>query len=59
MSLEALGDIEEFERTTESEDFPILMRKVTFGDIETAKKAIEQYNGMNMGMEEAMKLESV
>lgn len=58
MTLEALGDIEEFE-CTERDDFPILEGKVTFGDIETAKKAIEQYNGMDMGMGQALEIESV
>jgi len=58
MTLEALGEIEEFE-CVESEDFPILMGKVTFGDIETAKKAIEQYDGMNMGMGTNLEIESV
>jgi len=58
MTLEALGEIEEFE-CTESEDFPILTGKVTFGDIETAKKAIEQYNGMDMGMGQALEIVSV
>jgi hypothetical protein len=58
MTLEALGEVVEFE-CTESEDFPILMGKVTFADIESAKKAIEQYDGMNMGMGSSLELESV
>lgn len=58
MTLEALGEIAEFE-CSESDDFPILEGKVTFEDIETAKKAIEQYNGMDMGMGTALELESV
>lgn len=58
MTLEALGEIEEFE-CTERDDFPVLEGKVTFGDIETAKKAIEQYNGMDMGMGQALEMESV
>lgn len=58
MTLEALGEITEFE-CSESGDFPILEGKVTFEDIETAKKAIEQYNGMDMGMGTALELESV
>ena len=41
MTLEALGAVLEFE-WTEDEDFPVLNRKVTFEDIETAKKAVEQ-----------------
>lgn len=58
MTLEALGEIVEFE-CEECDDFPILTGKVTFDDIETAKKAIEQYNGMDMGMGTALELESV
>jgi hypothetical protein len=58
MTLEALGEVVEFE-CTESDDFPILMGKVTFADIESAKKAIEQYDGMNMGMGSSLELESV
>jgi hypothetical protein len=58
MTLEALGGIAEFE-CTESDDFPILEGTVTFEDIETAKAAIEQYNGMDMGMGTALELESV
>jgi hypothetical protein len=58
MTLEALGEVLEFE-CTESDDFPILMGKVTFADIESAKKAIEQYDGMNMGMGSSLELESV
>lgn len=58
MTLEAVGPIEEFE-CAESDDFPILTGKVTFEDIETAKKAVEQYNGMDMGMGTALELMSV
>lgn len=58
MTLEAVGPIEDFE-CAESEDFPILTGKVTFEDIETAKKAVEQYNGMDMGMGTALELTSV
>lgn len=58
MTLEALGEIAEFE-CSESDDFPILEGTVTFEDIETAKKAIEQYDGMDMGMGTALELESV
>ena len=58
MTLEALGEITEFE-CSESDDFPILEGTVTFEDIETAKKAIEQYDGMDMGMGTALELESV
>jgi len=58
MTLEALGDIEEF-TCTESEDFPVLQGQVTFGDIDTAKAAIKQYNGMDMGMGSKLELTSV
>lgn len=58
MTLEALGEVEDFE-CTENEDFPILEGRVTFSDIESAKKAIEQYNGMNMGMGTALEIVSV
>lgn len=58
MTLEALGGISEFE-CNESDDFPILVGKVTFEDVETAKKAIEQYDGMDMGMGTCLELESV
>lgn len=58
MTLEALGTIVDFECTA-SEDFPILTGKVTFEDIESAKKAIEQYNGMDMGMGTAIEIVSV
>jgi len=58
MTLEALGEITEFD-CKESDDFPILEGTVTFDDIETAKKAIEQYDGMDMGMGTALELESV
>jgi len=57
MTLEAVGAIEEFE-CEESEDFPILTGKVTFDSIETAKKAVEQYNGMDMGMGQSLELVS-
>jgi len=58
MTLEALGEIVDFE-CIESEDFPILTGKVTFGDIDTAKKAIEQYDGMDMGMGQLLEVETV
>lgn len=58
MTLEALGEVEEFE-CSESEDFPILEGIVTFGDVDTAKKAIEQYDGMDMGMGSKLEVVSV
>ena len=41
------------------DDFPVLKGKVTFEDIEDAKKAVAQYNGMDMGMGTALELTSV
>lgn len=58
MTLEAIGEIVEFD-CQENEDFPVLEGKVTFGDIESAKKAIEQYHGMNMGMGDSLEILSV
>mmetsp|Transcript_28967 Transcript_28967/g.43751 ORF Transcript_28967/g.43751 Transcript_28967/m.43751 type:complete len:250 (+) Transcript_28967:125-874(+) len=58
MTLEAVGTIVDFE-CSESEELPILTGKVTFEDIETAKKAVEQYNGMDMGMGTELELASV
>jgi hypothetical protein len=58
MTLEALGTIADFQCDT-SEDMPILTGTVTFEDIETAKKAIEQYNGMDMGMGSQLEMVSV
>lgn len=58
MTLEALGPIAEFE-CGESDDFPILVGKVTFEDIETAKKAVAQYDGMDMGMGSSIEMISV
>ena len=58
MTLEAVGAIVDFE-CFESEDFPILTGKVTFEDLDSAKKAVEQYNGMDMGMGTQLELISV
>jgi len=58
MTLSALGAIEEFE-CQESDELPILTGKVTFEDIESAKKAVEQYNGMDMGMGTQIEMISV
>lgn len=58
MTLEALGPIVEFE-CEQSDDFPILIGKVTYEDIEAAKKAVEQYSGMDMGMGTQLELLSV
>jgi RNA recognition motif. (a.k.a. RRM, RBD, or RNP domain) len=58
MTLESLGSIVDFE-CSQDEDFPVLKGKVTFEDIESAKKAVAQYNGMDMGMGTALELVSV
>ena len=57
-TMEAVGEIVEFE-CAEDEDFPTLSGKVTFEDIESAKKAVEQYSGMDMGMGTSLQMESV
>ena len=57
MTLESIGAISEFECVT-SDDLPILTGKVTFEDIEDAKKAVAQYNGMDMGMGNVLTMES-
>lgn len=58
MTLESIGAIADFE-CVEDDDFPVLKGRVTFEDIASAKKAVEQYNGMDMGMGTALELNSV
>jgi len=58
MTLEALGPIVEFSCKTD-DDFPILRGVVEYEDIEVAKKAVAQYNGMDMGMGSAIEMASV
>jgi hypothetical protein len=58
MTLEAMGAIVSFECELD-EDFPVLKGKVTFEDIESAKKAVAEYDGMDMGMGSALELSSV
>merc|ERR1712232_1395756 len=58
MTLEAVGAVSDFE-CEQDEDFPILKGVVTFEDIDSAKAAVAQYNGMDMGMGTALELESV
>jgi hypothetical protein len=58
MTLEALGPVESFSCVMD-DDFPILRGQVTYGDIETAKKAVAQYAGMNMGMGQSIEMVSV
>jgi hypothetical protein len=58
MTLEALGAITELE-CEEDADFPVLKGRVTFEDIESAKAAVAQYNGMDMGMGTLLEMTSV
>ena len=58
MTLESIGPVVEFE-CQQDEDFPVLTGKVTFEDIESARKAVEQYNGMDMGMGTSLEMVSV
>lgn len=58
MTLEALGAISELE-CEEDSDFPVLRGRVTFEDIESAKAAVAQYNGMDMGMGTLLEMSSV
>jgi len=58
MTLEALGTITELE-CEEDADFPVLRGTVTFEDIESAKAAVAQYNGMDMGMGTLLEMSSV
>jgi hypothetical protein len=58
MTLESVGPVTEFSCTVD-EDFPVLRGMVTFEDIESAKKAVAQYNGMDMGMGTALEMTSV
>ena len=58
MTLESIGPIVEFD-CQESEDLPILSGVVAFEDIEAAKKAVQQYDGMDMGMGTVLALRSI
>jgi hypothetical protein len=58
MTLESLGAVLEFE-CKQDDDFPVLIGKVTYEDIEDAKKAVAQYDGMDMGMGTKLELTSV
>lgn len=58
MTLEAVGAVSEFSCALD-EDFPTLSGQVTYEDIEDAKKAVAQYNGMDMGMGSAIEMMSV
>jgi hypothetical protein len=58
MTLESIGTIVEFE-CAEDGDFPVLKGKVTFEDIESAKAAVKQYHGMDMGMGTSLEFKSL
>mmetsp|Transcript_36602 Transcript_36602/g.56804 ORF Transcript_36602/g.56804 Transcript_36602/m.56804 type:complete len:255 (-) Transcript_36602:45-809(-) len=58
MTLESIGAVAEFE-CSEDEDFPVLKGTVTFEDIESAKKAVAQYHGMDMGMGTSLELNAL
>lgn len=58
MTLESIGTVADFE-CQQDEDFPVLSGVVVFEDIEAAKRAVQQYNGMDMGMGTTLELESV
>lgn len=49
MTFESLGSIVDFECSVSS-DYPIFTGKVEFQDIDSAEKAIDQYDGMDMGV---------
>lgn len=58
MTLEALGEIDDF-ACSQSNDGILLTGEVTFGSIDVAKQAIEQYDGMDMGMGDTLKMDSI
>lgn len=58
MTLEALGEIADI-NCEESDDGVTLVGEVTFGSVETAKAAIDQYDGMDMGMGDKLKMISI
>ena len=57
MTLESLGAIASFE-CSQDDDFPVLKGTVTYEDIESAKSAVAQYDGMDMGMGTKLELRS-
>lgn len=58
MTLEAVGEIEDL-ACSESDDGVTLVGEVTFGSVEIAKAAIEQYDGMDMGVGDTLKMISI
>ena len=58
MTLEALGEVVDVSCDV-SDDGITLIGEVTFGSIDVAKAAIEQYDGMDMGMGDKLQMMSV
>lgn len=57
MTLEALGEVVDISCET-SDDGITMIGEVTFGSIDIAKAAIEQYDGMDMGMGDKLQMTS-
>lgn len=58
MTLEALGEVADMS-CSESDDGITLSGEVTFGSVDIAKAAIEQYDGMDMGMGDKLQMISI
>lgn len=58
MTLEALGEVADMS-CSESDDGITLSGEVTFGSVDVAKAAIEQYDGMDMGMGDKLQMISI
>lgn len=58
MTLEAVGEIEDM-MCSESEDGITLVGEVTFASVDVAKAAIDQYDGMDMGMGDTLTMNSI
>ncbi|KAL7457508.1 hypothetical protein ACHAWC_009117 [Mediolabrus comicus] len=58
MTLEALGEVADMS-CSESDDGITLFGEVTFGSVDIAKAAIDQYDGMDMGMGDKLQMISI
>jgi hypothetical protein len=58
MTLEALGEVADMSCNM-SDDGITLFGEVTFGSVDSAKAAIEQYDGMDMGMGDKLQMISI
>ena len=58
MTLEALGEVADMS-FSESDDGITLFGEVTFGSVDIAKAAIDQYDGMDMGMGDKLQMISI